>query len=385
MTKQTKRIALNVGGGFVPGLNAVITGVTLAAHQQGWEVIGIRDGFEGLLFPERYPEGGLMTLSASRVTDLAGTTGCILGTAARSDPFSVRTVDEDGMAREVDRSDELLRLLSAERIDAVISIVGARALGILWRLSRKGLPVVCIPKSIENDVPGTALSFGFNSALSFVAESLERARQAAQSARRVCVAEVPGTKAGWLALQAGIASSADAILIPEISHSLPEVAAKLRERAKAGRPFGLVVAAEGVRTMVAEPALAAASGSDFKSSLSPGATGGESKQVIEAEGRIASELSLAIQRLTDEETFPLVLGALARGGAPTVVDRQLGLGYGAGAVRALHAGQSGSMVVFQPPDLKLVPLAEAINRYRTVPPDSEFLQIARALGITLGA
>ena len=385
MTWNIKRIAINVGGGFVPGLNAVITGATLAAHEQGWEVVGIRDGFEGLLFPERYPEGGLMPLPASRVRDLAGTTGCILGTAARSDPFRVRSVDEEGMAREVDRSDELLKLLSAERIDAVISIVGARALGIMWRLGRKGLPVICIPKSIENDVPSTALSFGFNSALSFVAESLERARQAAQSARRVCVAEVPGANAGWLALQAGIASGADAILVPEIPYDLSAVADKLRQRAKEGSPYGLVVAAEGARAMAAEPALAGVPGSDLKSSLSPGATGGESRQVIESGGRLASELSLAIQRLTDEETFPLVLGTLARGGAPTVVDRQLGLGYGAGAVRALSTSRSGSMVVFQPPDLKLIPLAEAINRYRTLPPDSEFIQIARALGISLGA
>lgn len=385
MTSKIRRIAINVGGGFVPGLNAVITGATLAAHQQGWEVIGIRDGFEGLLFPERYPEGGQMALPESRVMDLAGTTGCILGTAARSDPFRVRTVDEDGMAREVDRSDELLKLLSTGRIDAVISIVGARALSILLRLSRKGLPAICIPKSIENDVPATALSFGFNSAVSFVAEWLEHARQAAQSARRICVVEVPGENAGWLALQAGIAAGADVVLIPEIPYDLNQVAAKLRERAKAGRPYGLVVAAEGARATVAEPTLATATASDFRSSLSPGATGEQGSHVIETGGRVASRLALAIQRLTDEETFPLVLGDLAKGGTPTVVDRQLGLGYGAGAVRALSAGKSGSMVVFQPPDLKLVPLAEAINRYRTVPPESEFIQIARALGISLGA
>ncbi len=385
MNKQTRRIAVNVGGGFVPGINAVIAGTVLAASELRWEVVGIRDGFDGLLFPDRYPEGGLLRLLPQMVEERAGGSGCILGTAARSDPFCVRTVDEDGMAQEVDRSDELLEMLAAERIEAVISIVGARALSILWRLSRKGLPAICIPKSIENDVPATALSFGFNSALSFVAESLERARQAAQSARRVCVAEVPGASAGWLALQAGIASGADAILIPELPYDLREVAAKLRERAKAGRPSGLVVAAEGARAMVEEPALAAAPGSDLKSSLSPGATGGRSAQVIETGGRLASELALAVQRLTDEETFSLVLGTLARGGAPTIVDRQLGLGYGAGAVRALAAGRSGSMVVFQPPDLKLVPLAEAINRYRTVPPDSEFIQIARVLGISLGA
>ncbi|HET9793838.1 MAG TPA: 6-phosphofructokinase [Thermoanaerobaculia bacterium] len=386
MNSKIKRIAINVGGGFVPGLNAVITGATLAAHERGWEIVGIRDGFEGLLFPERYPEGGLLALTPSRVAELAGTTGCLLGTAARSDPFRVGTVDADGMAHEVDRSDELLRLLAAERIDAVVSVVSARALGILWRLSRKGLPTVCVPKSIENDVPATALSFGFNSALSFVADSLERIRQAAQSVRRICVVEVPGANAGWLALQAGMAAGADAVLIPEIPYDLDKVAASLRERAKAGRPYGLVVAATGaVRAMAAEPALAASVSSGFKASLSPASTGEGGSHVIETGGRLASELTLEIQRLTDQETFSLVLGDLAKGGAPTVVDRQLGLGYGVGAVRALSQGQSGSMVVFQPPDLKFVPLSEAINRFRTVPPDGEFVQIARALGISLGS
>src|SRR5512139_3458424 len=162
MTTQIKRIAINFGGGYVPGLNAVITGAVLAACERGWESVGIRDGYDGLLFPDRYSDGGLVKLTPQIVENLTGATGCILGTAAQSDPFHVRTINAENMVEEVDRSDELLGMIQKEKIDAVISVVGARALSILWKLSRKGLKTVCVPKSVENDVAGTMLSFGFN-------------------------------------------------------------------------------------------------------------------------------------------------------------------------------------------------------------------------------
>jgi 6-phosphofructokinase 1 len=288
------------------------------------------------------------------------------------------------MVEELDRSDELLGMIKKEKIDAVISVVGFRALSILWKLSRKGLKTVCVPKSVENDVAATMLSFGFNSTLSFTAEMLERCRQAAQSARRIGVVEVLGERAGWLALQAGMAVCADAVLIPEIHYDLRKVAAKLREKAKAGRAFGLVVVAEGARPLAGLDAPARTSDPKMKAALSPGATGDEGFHVMDRSGQEVAEVALQIQRLTDQETYPLVLGQLAKGGTPTVVDRQLGLGYGAGAVRALANDQSGIMVVFQPPDLRFVPLSEAINKFRTVPTDSEFIQIARVLGISLG-
>lgn len=379
-----KRIAINFGGGYVPGLNAVVTGAVLAASQLGWEAVGIRDGFEGLLFPERYPDGGLVKLTPQTVENLAGATGCILGTAGSSDPFNVRTLGAENQVEELDRSDELLGLIQKERIDGVVSVVGSRALSILWKLSRKGLRTVAVPKSVENDVAATLLSFGFNSTLSFVAEMLERARQAAQSGRRLGVVEVLGEHAGWLALQAGMAVCADAVLIPEIRYDLRKVAAKLREKAKAGRVHGLVVVAEGARPVAGLEASSGASDPKMKAALSPGATGGQGGHVIERSGRVASEVALELQRLTDQVTVPLVLGELAKGGTPTVVDRQLGLGYGAGAVLALASDQSGVMVVFQPPDLKFVPLAEAINKVRTVPANSEFVRLARAMGISVG-
>jgi ATP-dependent phosphofructokinase / diphosphate-dependent phosphofructokinase len=384
MTTRIERIAINFGGGYVPGLNAVITGVVLAANDLGWEVVGIRDGFDGLLFPERYPESGLVKLIPTIVKNLAGAGGCILGTSAQSDPFHVRTITDDNHVEEVDRSDELLGMIKKEKIDAVISVVGSRALTILWKLTRKGLMSVCVPKSVENDVAATMLSFGFNSALSFVADMLERARQAAQSARQIGVVEVLGENAGWLALQAGMAVSADAVLIPEIAYDLRKVAAKLRDKSKAGQSFGLVVVAEGAKPLTGLNVIPKPSDPQRKAALSPGATGNESFHVIERSGQAAAEVAIEIQRLTNQMTYPLVVGQLAKGGTPTVVDRQLGLGYGAGAVSALKNNLSGVMVVFQPPDLKFVPISDAINKVRTVPADSEFIKIAHALGISLG-
>jgi 6-phosphofructokinase len=384
MKAQKKRIAINFGGDYVPGLNAVITGAVLAASELGWETVGIRDGFEGLLFPDRYPAGGMMKLTPATLENIASAKGCLLGTAAQSDPFHVRTVNADNMVEELDRSDELLEIIRKEKIDALVSVVGARSLSILWKLSRKGLKTVCVPKSVENDVTATMLSFGFNSALSFTADMLERCRQAAQSARRIAVVEVLGEHSGWLALQAGMAVCADAVLIPEIPYDLGKVADRLREKAKAGQNFGLVVVAEGAKPLAGLDASRKVSDSKMKAALSPGATDVEGVHVIERSGRVAAEVALGLQRMTDQETYPLVLGPLARGGIPTVVDRQLGLGYGAGAVRALASGQSGVMVVFQPPDLKFVPMTEAINKVRVVPADSEIVKLVRSLGISLG-
>lgn len=377
-----RRIAINVGAGYVPGMNAVIMGAALAAGKLGWEVVGIRDGFEGLLHPDRYPDGGLVTLNPQLIENLDPAGGGILGQSVRVDPFNVRTVNEDKMVEEVDMSDQLLKTLKAEKIDALISVVGGRGLSILYKLHLKGLKTVCIPRSIENDIAATMVSFGFNSALSFTIEMLDRARQAAQSARKIAVVEVLGEQAGWLALQAGIAVCADAVLIPEIPCDLKNVAGRLKEKMSPRRPYGLVVVAEGAKFInkpeKEEPA------SSLKASLSPLATGEASDHAIKRSGQAAETVATELQLLIAEETFPLVLGLWVRGGAPTAVDRQLGLGYGAGAVRALNAGKNGVMVAFVPPDMKFVPLAEAINKVRTVPADSLFVKIAQSLGIFVG-
>ena len=217
-----RRIAINVGAGFVPGMNSVLMGAALAGGKLGWEMIGIRDGFEGLLHADRYPDGGLVTLSPELVENLDPATGGVLGQAPRVDPFHAPSPD----GKNVDLSDEVLKRLQAEDIDGLVSAVGVEGLEILFKLHRKGLHTVCIPRSIENDIAGTALSFGFNSALSTTIEMLNKAYQAARSARKTAVVEVPGEVAGWIAMQAGIAARADAVLIPEIPCHLRNLAAR---------------------------------------------------------------------------------------------------------------------------------------------------------------
>jgi 6-phosphofructokinase 1 len=385
MNTNKRRIAIMVGAGFVPGMNAVIKGAALAAAELGWEVVGIRDGFEGLLHPEHYPEGGLVPLTPQLIEHLDPAASSVLGQSSRVDPFHVRQLNADEMVEEVDQSDELLAKLKAEKIDALIAVVGGQGLTILYKLQAKGLNVVCIPRAIENDIASTLLSFGFNSALSFTIELLDKARQAAQASRRVAVVEVLGAQAGWLALQAGIAAGADAVLIPEIPCDLPTVAAKLKEKMTKRRSYGLVVVAEGAKISVAPKAQGEKIPENtLKASLSPLASGDNSAYVIQRSGHAAETVAHRLQLLISEETFPLVIGLWAKGGAPTAVDRQLGLAYGAAAIHALNAGQNGVMVAFVPPAINFVPLADAINKVRTVPADSMFMQIAGSLGICLG-
>ena len=250
----------------------------------------------------------------------------------------------------------------------------ANGLGILRKLHYKGLHTVCIPRSIENDIASTAVSFGFNSSLSVTIEMLNKAHQAAKSARKIAVVEVPGEHAGWIALQAGIAVRADAVLIPEIPCDLKNVASRLKDKISVRRPHGLVVVAEGAKFVDhSQVKTDPSSENALKETLSP-----------PVKGQVAAAVAARLQPLIDTETYPLVIGAWARGGNPTATDHQLGMAYGAGAVQVLKAGQNGVMVAFVPPDIKFVPLAETANKVRIVPADSEFMRIAQSLGIYLG-
>jgi 6-phosphofructokinase 1 len=389
VTPTRRRIAINIGSGYVPGLDAVVVGAVLAAQRLGWDVAGIRDGYDGLLFPDRYPEGGLVKLDAHAV-DAVGRGGSLIGTAARTDPFRVRTVNAERQLEEVDRSEALLGALGAAGVDAVVSLVGGspltglHALSVAFKLYRKGLPTVCIPKSVENDIASVPQPFGYNSVLSHTAETLERIRTAARDVGRLAVVEVPGQHAGWLALQAGMAALADAVLIPEIPYDLADVAMALAAHERAGRRPALVVVAEGARPVAGERA--PAEPDPMRASLTPNADPalGAGEHVIDRGGAAANVVAVALQRLTDRDVLPLALGHLVRGGAPSVADRQLGLAYGAGAVRALQAGETGVMLTFQAPELRSVPLAESLNRVRTIPASSEFIAIARSLGIAFG-
>jgi 6-phosphofructokinase len=384
MSKDTgrKRIAIMVGAGYIPGINAVVAGASLAASKLGWELVGILDGFEGILHPEKYPDGGLIDINPKKL-NMDPNTSSVLGQSSRVDPFNVRTINELEMVEEVDMSDELLKKLKAEKIDAVISIVGGKGMSILYQLHKKGLNAVCVPRSIENDIASTSVSFGFNTALTFTIDMLDRARLAAKAAQKIAVIEVQGEESGWIALQAGIAVAADAVLIPEIPVDLKNVATHLKNKMSGKKSWGLVVVAQGAKIINQpkneEPV------SSLKASLSPLATNdSNSEYVIHKSGQAAQSVAEGLQLRIAEETFPMVIGPWVRGGSPSAVDRQLGVAYGAGAVQALKAGGNGVMVAFVPPDVKFVPLAEAINKVRTIPAGSMFLQVADSLGIYVG-
>jgi ATP-dependent phosphofructokinase / diphosphate-dependent phosphofructokinase len=384
MSKDTghKRIAIMVGAGYIPGINAVVAGASLAASKLGWELVGILDGFEGILHPEKYPKGGLIDINP-QILNMDPNTSSVLGQSARIDPFNVRTINKDEMVEEVDMSDELLKKLKSQNIDAVISIVGGLGLSILYQLHRKGLNAICVPRSIENEIASTSVSFGFNTALTFTIEMLDRARLAAKAAHKIAVVEVQGEEAGWIALQAGIAVAADAVLIPEIPVDLKNVATHLKNKMTGKKSWGLVVVAQGAK-IINQPKNAE-SVSSLKASLSPLASSdSNSEYVIHKSGQAAQAVAEGLQLRIAEETFPLVIGPWVRGGAPSAVDRQLGVAYGAGAIQALEAGKNGVMVSFVPPDIKFVPLAEAINKVRTVPAESMFFQVADSLGIYIG-
>ncbi len=377
-----KRVAITVGAGYIPGINAVVAGAALAASKIGWQLLGIRDGFEGVLHPEKYPNGGLFPIDP-QVLNMDPNTGSVLGQSARMDPFNVRTINELEMVEEVDMSDELLEKLKAENIDAVISIVGGRGLSIMYRLHKKGLNTVCIPRSIENEIASTSVSFGFNTALTFTIDMLDRARLAAKAAQKIAVVEVQGEEAGWIALQAGIAVAADAVLIPEIPVDLHHVATHLKNKMSGKKSWGLVVVAQGAKLINHKKKEEKVS--SLKASLSPLATSDSNSEfVIHKSGQAAQAAAEGLQLRIAEETFPMVIGPWVRGGAPSAVDRQLGVAYGAGAIQALEAGSNGVMVSFVPPDVKFVPLAEAINKVRTIPADSMFFQVADSLGIYVG-
>jgi ATP-dependent phosphofructokinase / diphosphate-dependent phosphofructokinase len=383
--KEIKRVAIALGAGFTPGVNAIIIGAAISAHRLGWQVVGIMDGFEGLLFPERYPNKGLIDLNADAVGKLNPLESDAMGTASMVDPFNVRSINDLDMVEEVDMSDLLLQNLKKENVDAVIAIMMGRGLSILHKLNLKGLQSVCIPRSVENDMAATAVSFGFNSALSFTIEMLDRAKGAAKSAQKVAVIEVLGAQSGWLAIQSGTAVLADAVIIPEFPCDVHKLAEHLKSRINRDRPYGLVVVAEGASFTNQSGAAVSEKAMALKKALSPLATEEESGQfVINRSGKAAVTLSNALQQIMTNEIFPLVLGPWTRGGAATAVDRQLGLGYGSAAIRALKSGQFGTMVSFMPPVMQFVPLIDSLNKVRTVHAESYFIDIAHSLGIFTG-
>jgi len=353
------KIAISTGGGDAPGLNAVIRGAVLAAVHRGWECVGIRRGFDGLLGDDK-----IVPLGPAEVRGITHLGGTILGTTNRGDPFKWRQQQPDGTWRERDRSDELVTAFRALRLDALVAIGGDGSLGIALHLMEKGIPVVGVPKTIDNDVGGTVATFGFDTAVATATDAIDKVHSTAESHERVMVVEVMGRHAGFIALNSGIAGSADVILIPEIPFDIEKVCEKIRRREAEGRHFSVVVVAEGA------------------------APKGGSVSLIDPEhqrlGGIADKVANSIQQMTGKETRTLVLGHLQRGGSPTTFDRLLGLRFGAAAVRLIAERKFGHMVALQPPNIGAVPIKDAIATPKRVPLDSDTIATARDIGISLG-
>ncbi len=368
MSPSIKRIAISTGGGDAPGLNAVIRAIVLSAVNRGWHCVGIRDGYNGLLLPQQYPQGGLLPLGRDAVRGITHLGGTILGTTNRGNPLRFPTLTDDGRIVETDRTDELIAAFARHRLDALIAIGGDGSLAIAGALHHKGLRVVGVPKTIDNDLDKTVITFGFDTAVHFATECIDRLHSTAEAHRRVFVVEVMGRYAGWIALNSGVSATADAILIPEIPFDIHKVAEKVMERERSGRPFSIVVVAEGARPIGGRHTVAA------------GKTAGQ----VERLGGVGQVVCAELASLTGKEARTVVLGHLLRGGTPTSFDRLLSLRFGAASVRALDHGQSGIMVILDPPAVAYVPLDQGTQRMKTVPPDCDTILTARDLGISFG-
>jgi len=354
------RIGVLTGGGDAPGLNAVIRAVVKSACNRNCEVIGLEDSFDGLIEPNRWRE-----LKPKDVTGILRIGGTILGTTNRGNPFAY-PIGTTGGTR--DYSARCIEMFHELKLDALVVIGGDGTLSIAHEFYKRGVPLVGVPKTIDNDIVETTNTFGFDTAVSFATEAIDRLHTTAEAHHRIMVVEVMGRYAGWIALYAGVAGGADVILIPEIPFDLQKVAQRIRERDHLGARFSIVVAAEGAKPI------------GGKTTVLKEAHG----EYVERLGGVAGIVSSELEKLTGKESRSVVLGHLQRGGAPTSFDRVLATRFGARAVELLMEGTFGHMVAFHPPDIVSVPLEKVVGRTRNVPPDFDVIRAARSMGISLG-
>lgn len=363
LKKPVKRIAINTGGGDAPGLNAVIRAVTISALRRGWEVLGIRRGYGNILAGEPCHR-----MSPTDVRGIAHLGGTILGTTNKGNPFEVQ-VPHPRTGKNMLSADVIAEGLRKMKLDGVIAIGGDGSLSIAHKLMKNyGIPMIGVPKTIDNDLNATERTFGFDTAVSTATECLDKLHCTAQAHDRIMVVEVMGRHAGWIALHAGLSTSADAILIPEIPFELKKVSNYLIQRKRQGRSYGIVVVAEGALEKGHDLIFAAKKEQGREQRL----------------GGIAQYLAEQLQQTVGLETRSLVLGHIQRGGSPTTYDRLLALRYGAAAVRLAEEGKWGRMVSFRPPLMTSVPLEQAIRERKVVPIDCDTITTARDLGICLG-
>ncbi|MEM6453474.1 MAG: ATP-dependent 6-phosphofructokinase [Acidobacteriota bacterium] len=370
--RQIKRIAINTGGGDAPGLNAVIRAVTEAALERGWEIFGIRKGFHGLLDiqsdddlqdPQR-----VIRLDADAVHGIGHLGGTILGTTNSGNPFEFPMPNEAGELVAVDRSDEIMAGFERLGVDALVAIGGDGSMRIAQRFADKGLPIVGVPKTIDNDLNGTVVTFGFDTAVTVATAAIDRLHSTAESHERVMVVEVMGRYAGWIALHAGLAGSADVILLPEVTFSIDAVIDKINSCRASSHPYAMVVVAEGAAPIGGAMTFRGAAGIGHEGKL----------------GGIGEQVAQAIRQRTAHEVRTVVLGHLQRGGSPTARDRLIAYRFGAAAVRALASGYNNVMVALDPPNVRPVPLADATARMKSVPLDGDTIKTVRDLEISLG-
>jgi phosphofructokinase-like protein len=354
------KIGILTGGGDAPGLNAVIRAVVKSACNSGIECIGLEDSFDGLIEPGRSRK-----LTPREVTGILRVGGTILGTTNRGNPFAYPVQTSEGTR---DYSDRVVEMFHKMGLGALVVIGGDGTLAIAHEFYKRGIPLVGVPKTIDNDIVGTTNCFGFDTAVAFATDAIDRLHTTAEAHRRIMVVEVMGRYAGWIALYAGVAGGADAILIPEIPFDLTLMAERLRERDRWGARFSIVVVAEGAFPKGGKLALLEEAHDGY----------------VERLGGISSQVAAALARLTGKETRSVVLGHLQRGGAPTSFDRTLATRFGGKAVELIKQGQFGTMVASDPPDIVARPLDQVVGKTRTVPMDLDLLTTARALGVTFG-
>jgi 6-phosphofructokinase 1 len=357
------RIAISTGGGDAPGLNAVIRAAVLSALNRGWDVLGVPRGYAGLMGEEP-----MIPLTAQAIRGIGHLGGTILRTTNRGNPFSYPVLQSDGTHIAVDRSDELVERARELGIDALISIGGDGSLAIAKQLYDKGMKVVGVPKTIDNDVSGTVTTFGFDTAVQTALDALDKLHTTAESHDRVFVLEVMGRHAGFIALHSGLAGSADVILIPEIPYDVAKVCEKVMDRVRSGRRFSIIVMAEGAIPHNGEFSVIGES--------MPG-------QAVRVGGACVP-LAREIQARTGMETRSLVLGHLQRGGQPTGYDRFLATRFGGAAVRAVAEGKWGQMVALQSPHIVTIPIEEALREEKRVNPQHDSVLTAKAMGVSFG-
>jgi ATP-dependent phosphofructokinase / diphosphate-dependent phosphofructokinase len=357
---SNQRIGILTSGGDCPGLNAVIRGAAKTCWGLGYDCIGFLKGYEGLYDPVQFVD-----LTPQNTTGILNRGGTILGSTNKG-----RFAATVGVHDRIDIQRELLEGVATTvnqlGLSGLICIGGDGSLAIAQQFHEFGIPVVGVPKTIDNDLSATAFTFGFDSAVACATDALDRLHTTAESHERIFVMEVMGRHAGWIALHAGVAGGADVILIPEIPWSYEGVCHKILERECHGKRFTLVVVAEGA-------------------TMPDGEMVGEQRQGAQAKlGGIGERVAREIESRLLKETRTVVLGHLQRGGAPTTFDRVLATQYGAHAVRLIVEGRLGEMICYHPPHMDSVPIIEAVNRIRTVDPDGAAVQAARALGIRFG-